>query len=117
MTIEVLKRLLEEGVKFPNDDYLDENGFGLLQYTLQNGLRGELAEIWNKQVGEFEIIKQESERLSFDQVTTRYIFKIDGVLYALDTLYDSWDGGNFNPEEFYEVVPVEKTIIVYERKS
>lgn len=42
------------------------------------------------------------------------VFKLDGVFYKAEYSYYSYNGFDYDYMEVYEVVPKEKTIIVYE---
>ena len=114
MNIYVLKRLLEEGVKW-NNGVSEVNGFELLTSCLFEGVYDEIKQVWRDQVGEFELVEAIQDRVTSNDVNIKYIFKVDGVLYALDAAYNSWSGIEMDTEDFYEVTPVEKTITVYKR--
>lgn len=60
-----------------------------------------------------------AERSSESEHTSYYFrFKLDGKFFELRGSYSSYGGVHVNcPYDFYEVVPVEKTIIVYEAKK
>lgn len=60
-----------------------------------------------------------TERSSEAEHTSYYFrFKLDDKFFELRGTYSSYGGIHVsNPYDFYEVVPVEKTIIVYEVKK
>lgn len=122
MQLDVLKQRLEDSTitvvhKDKRRENVDCGGYELLRYILEDGCGDEYIEAFSDKIGDFEFITQdESEYANADHYTT-YIFKIDNVFYALDTWYNSWDGGEFDVTKLYEVTPVPKTITVYEAKK
>lgn len=106
MNIYVLKRLLEEGVKWRCG-----NGFDLLQETLENEyVSWETAEVWENQVGDFQLLKVIRTQNDYSNFDIRYIFMIDNCIYALDTHQDSFGSGQWNIEDFYEVEETTKIV-------
>ena len=66
----------------------------------------------------YKFLEKESEYEGDDCYDETYRFQIGTKIYELKGSYSSWgDGGIDNIETFYEVVPVQKTITVYERKE
>lgn len=87
------------------------NGFDCLAEILQ-GDQSVLPQ-FEKLIGEFELLAEEVERVSGDRATTRYVFRIGEGIYALDTVYDSWDGSEFDTTALMEVKAIQVLVTEY----